>query len=97
MKTDLGTEFYNAFFRYLYEMVQKGKLTFEDIGTSEEEFGRVRTRRASTTPCQWFRSLSLGTELLDSFLAHLRKELQENGVTLQDIGVREEQLEQLRK
>jgi len=95
VKKTLGEEFYQAFYEYLYKMVEKGKLTFEEIGTTKEEYGQVAMNYTYTNRVTWFRGLSLGKELFNSFIADLRKELQEHGLTFQDIDVSEEQLKEL--
>jgi len=44
----------------------------------------------------WLDSLRRGTDLYDSALEGVRREIQKGGLTLQDIGTSKEELEQLR-
>ena len=91
-----GIDRYESFLKCLRKEVQKGGLTLEDIGTSEEELEELRVKNCKALAQECLDFLRSGADNYESFLEYLRKEVQKGGFTLEDIGTSEEELEELR-
>jgi hypothetical protein len=91
-----GTGHYDTFLKYLREEVQRGGLTLEDVGTSEEELEQLRIKYFKANAQYWLEYLRSGTGHYDLSLKYLREEVQKGGLTLEDIGTSEKELEELR-
>ncbi len=89
-------EHYESYLKYLLEEVRKGGLTLKDIGTTEEELEKLRVRGCKIAARECFRYLRSGTWHYEMYLDKLRREVRKGGLTLEDIGTTEEELEKLR-
>ena len=91
-----GTEMYDSFIGYLHREVGKGKLSLADIGTSEEELAKLRVKGAKTAAEKWLGYLRKGTDMYESFIGYLHREVGRGKLSLADIGTSEEELAELR-
>jgi hypothetical protein len=82
--------------RWLRRNLQNGGLTLEDIGTSEKELRQLRVEGCKIAAKLWLNALRREPDQYDNHLRWLRRNLQNGGLTLEDIGTSEKELRQLR-
>ena len=86
--------------QYLSREVKKGGLTLKDIVTSKEELEKLRVNCCKKSAEEYLKDLREGiypyNHTLGDTLECLRREVKNGGLTLEDIGISEEELETLR-
>lgn len=89
-----GTTQYAAFEKYVYKELVAFDLTLEDIGTSKKELAELRVKGAKKAATEWLKYLRDGTEQYVYLAQYVRDELKAGGLTLEDIGSSEFELQE---
>lgn len=91
-----GSPDHQSFAKYLRQDAQEGGFTLEEIGTSEDELEKLRILGCKMSAESWLRILRRGHEgnANKSYMRYLRQDIQEGGLTLEDIGTSEDELRQ---
>jgi hypothetical protein len=92
-----GVQEYESFTRYVREEVRNAGLTLADVGTSEEELKQLWVKGSKVAANAWLSRLRAGTDQYEPFIAYLRDEIRNGGLTLADIGTSETELNQLQR
>src|SRR3990172_2095411 len=100
LREDFGGYRYKKCLKHLRMVVRKSGLTLEDIGTSEEGLEKLRVNCCKKSAEEYLKDLREGiypyNHTLGDTLECLRREVKNGGLTLEDIGTSEEELEKLR-
>ncbi len=89
-----GSSEHQSFAKYLRQDAQEGGFTLEEIGTSEKELEKLRILGCKINAVKWLGILRGGhvSSSNRSIVGYLRREIQEGGLTLEEIGTDEDEL-----
>ncbi len=89
-----GTTQYKAFVDYVRQDLNVFNLPLSAIGTTEAELAELRVKGAKMTATEYLSYLRSGTIQYKYFTQYLRKELEAGGLTPEDIGSSEFELQE---
>jgi hypothetical protein len=91
-----GAKMYNLSITCLYEELSQSGLTPEDIGSTDEEISQLRIQGCKLVAREWLDDLRRGIATYDLCISHLRKEIAQCSLALEDIGTSDAELTALK-
>ncbi len=92
----VGAIRYDQFLRYLLTELDKGNLSFADIGTSDAELEELWIKHCAMSAQRWLSYMRREIGRFDLILANMRTELRKGNLSPEDIGTNESEIEELR-
>jgi uncharacterized protein YjiS (DUF1127 family) len=90
-----STDRVDAFIEILRENLAKGELSLADIGITEEKLEELRINGCKKSAIKYLNQLREGIDIPNYFNSLLLDDITEGGLSLADIGITKEQLEEL--
>ena len=91
-----GTGQHDIFIGYLRRALKAGGLTPENIGTSDAEIETLRVKSCKNAATKWLNHLHNGSDQYEVSIGYLRWELEAGGLTTENIGTSDAEIEALR-